>query len=218
MRAITNFVSLVSLLLLSSQEGHASPAEVSKRQSTSQYCNPETQICYLEYSWGPTAPVLRVAIPDSASTGSNFETLLQIVSPSTYGWVGFSWGGGMTLNPLAVVWPNGNGATVSSRWATGRTLPQAYSSATYRTIAAENNGTHWTVETVCSGCSQWNGGRLSTTGVNTFAWAVSESPVSQPSNPSSSFEIHDNIGMFSASLEQGKVPQATFDQYVQGAQ
>jgi hypothetical protein len=23
----------------------------------------------------------------------------------------------MTLNPLTVVWPNGNGATVSSRWA-----------------------------------------------------------------------------------------------------
>ncbi|KAL2150911.1 hypothetical protein VTH82DRAFT_6009 [Thermothelomyces myriococcoides] len=213
---IANAFSSLALLLGSP----AAAAVVDKRQSkVGQYCNPTTQICYVEYSWGPTVPVFRIAVPDSASTGTDFQTLLQIVAPATLGWAGFSWGGGMTANPLTVAWPNGSGGvTVSSRWADSRTLPTVYSSATYRTISAENNGTHWIVETVCSGCSQWSGGRLSTTGVNTFAWAVSDQPVSNPADPSSTFQVHNNIGSFGTSLDDGKVPQATFDQYVQGAQ
>ncbi|AEO59519.1 hypothetical protein MYCTH_2119721 [Thermothelomyces thermophilus ATCC 42464] len=222
--AIANVFSFCLVLLLGSlRGGHAfatAPAPaLDKRQSTSRYCSPSTQICYLEYSWGPTIPVFRIAVPDSASTNTDFQTLLQIVAPASLGWAGFSWGGGMTLNPLTVAWPNGSGgATVSSRWATGRSLPTVYSSATYRIISAETNSTHWTVETVCSGCSRWNGSALSTTAVNTFAWAVSKSPVSQPADSSSSFQIHDNIGTFAASLNDAKVPKATFDQYVQGAQ
>ena len=117
MHALSNMLSLLLLLLLGSQEGYASPT-LDKRQTTGRYCNPGTQICYLEYSWGATVPVFRVAVPDSAATNTAFDTLLQIVSPASLGWVGFAWGGGMTLNPLTVVWPNGNGATVSSRWAT----------------------------------------------------------------------------------------------------
>jgi len=218
MRTITNILSLLLLLLLSgSREGLASPATatLSKRQTTARYCNPSTQICYLEYSWGPTIPVFRIAVPDTAATNAQFDTLLQIVAPASLGWVGFSWGGGMTLNPLTVVWPNGQGATVSSRWATGRTLPSVYSSATYRTVSASHNSTHWTVETVCTGCSKWSGGALSATGVNTFAWAVSKTAVSQPANAGSSFQIHNNIGSFGDSLV--KVPKATFDAYVKGA-
>jgi hypothetical protein len=117
MHVLSNILPILLLLLLGSQEGQASPT-LDKRQTTAKYCNPGTQICYLEYSWGPTVPVFRVAVPDSASTNTAFDTLLQIVSPVSLAWVGFSWGGGMTLNPLTVVWPNGNGATVSSRWAT----------------------------------------------------------------------------------------------------
>ncbi|KAK4152687.1 hypothetical protein C8A00DRAFT_44288 [Chaetomidium leptoderma] len=226
---LTNIISLL-LLLLSSQGSHASATpnpegssssslDLSKRQAiTRKYCNPTTSICYLEYSWGPTVPVFRIAVPDSAASNSNFDTLLQIIAPASLGWAGFSWGGGMTLNPLAVAWPNGNnGATVSSRWSTGRTLPSVYSSAKYRTVSASRNSTHWMVETVCSGCSKWNNGGLSTTGVNTFAWAVSQTAVSQPGNSGSSFAIHSNIGMFSESLDQAKVPRAAFEAYVKGA-
>jgi hypothetical protein len=130
MLVLTKLLSLLLLLLLSgSQEALASPtpnsspsessSSLSRRQATTgKYCNPSTQICYLEYSWGPSIPVFRIAVPDSATTNTPFDTLLQIVSPVSLGWAGFSWGGGMTLNPLTVVWPNGNGATVSSRWAT----------------------------------------------------------------------------------------------------
>ena len=120
MHIFSNTASLLLPLLLlgGSQESHASPAALDKRQTTGRYCNPSSQICYLEYSWGPTVPVFRIAVPDSASSNTAFDTLLQIVAPASLGWVGFSWGGGMTLNPLTVVWPNGQGATVSSRWST----------------------------------------------------------------------------------------------------
>ncbi|KAH6651371.1 hypothetical protein F5144DRAFT_84613 [Chaetomium tenue] len=219
MHVFSNTISLLLPLLLlgGSQEAHASPAALDKRQTTGRYCNPASQICYLEYSWGPTVPVFRIAVPDTASSNTPFDTLLQIVAPASLGWVGFSWGGGMTLNPLAVVWPNGQSATVSSRWSTGRTLPDLYPSATYRTVSASRNSTHWTVETVCKGCSKWSGGGLSATGTNTFAWAVSKTAVAQPANSASSFQIHNNVGMFSEGLEQGKVPAAVFEEYVKGA-
>jgi hypothetical protein len=84
-------------------------------------------------------------------------------------------------------------------------------------VAASRNSTHWTVETVCTGCSKWSGGGLSATGVNTFAWAVSKTPVSQPSNAGSSFSIHTNVGMYSEPLTNGKVAKAVFDAYVKGA-
>jgi hypothetical protein len=112
-------ISFLLLLLSSSQLGHGSPTHnaLEKRQKTGRYCNPETSICYLEYTYASSIPVFRIAIPDSASTNTRFDTLLQIIAPANLGWVGFAWGGGMTLNPLTVAWPNGdNGATVSSRW------------------------------------------------------------------------------------------------------
>ncbi|KAH6633857.1 hypothetical protein B0J18DRAFT_452733 [Chaetomium sp. MPI-SDFR-AT-0129] len=205
-----NLLSYLLLALLNLQKQAAA-------QSTGQYCDSTSQVCYLQYSWGTTIPVFRLAVPDSASTGGNYDTLLQVVAPVSVKWAGFSWGGGMTSNPLTVVWPNGNSATVSSRWASSRTLPTVYSSATYKTVSASNNGTHWTVETVCSGCSTWSGGSLSTTGTDTFAWAVGRNAVSQPADPSSSFSVHDTIGTFSGALSQGTVPQATFDEHIKNA-
>lgn len=89
-----------------------------------------------------------------------------------------------------------------------------YPSATYRTLSASRNDTHWTVETVCTGCSSWSGGGLSTTGVNTFAWASSEAAVADPGNPASSFAIHTNVGMFSGSLADATVPRDVFEEYV----
>lgn len=109
--AMRNLLSYLLLALLNLQQQAAA-------QSTGQYCDSTSQVCYLQYSWGTTIPVFRLAVPDSASTGGNYDTLLQIVAPVSVKWAGFSWGGGMTSNPLTVVWPNGNSATVSSRWAT----------------------------------------------------------------------------------------------------
>ncbi|KAK3309371.1 uncharacterized protein B0T15DRAFT_497670 [Chaetomium strumarium] len=227
MHALSRIISVLLLLLSSSEGGLASPAlnnhnlDLETRQSApaiSRYCNPATSICYLQYTWTPTVPVFRVAIPDTASTSTPFDTLLQITAPSSLGWVGFSWGGRMTLNPLTVVWPNGNSATVSSRWANTRTQPSLYPQATYRTLSASRNATHWTVEAVCSGCSAWSGGSggLNPSGARTFAWAVSKTAVPQPANTASSFSVHDSANTFQGDLSLAKVPKAAFDAYVRG--
>lgn len=99
------FALLVSLV-------HA--AAVSKRQE--KYCNTSTSVCYIEYSTTASNPIYRIAVQDKPA--APFDTLLQIIAPASLGWVGFSWGGAMTLNPLTVAWPNGNSVVVSSRWAT----------------------------------------------------------------------------------------------------
>jgi len=103
-------------LILASNVIAAPPQELDKRQTTAKYCNSTSSICYLQYSTSASNPVFRIAIPDGAS--APFDVLLQIVAPVSLGWAGFSWGGGMTMNPLTVAWPNGNKATVSSRWST----------------------------------------------------------------------------------------------------
>ncbi|GAB1309850.1 Cellobiose dehydrogenase [Madurella fahalii] len=206
-------ITIFVLLLGVCTPGNAAPsATIDKRQT--RHCDSTSNICYISYSRSASNPTFRIAVPDAGS--APFDTLLQIIAPVSIGWAGFAWGGGMTTNPLTVAWPNGNNVTVSSRWSTGRTLPSLYPSATYRTLSASRNSTHWSVETVCSGCSRWNGGSLSMTSVNTFAWAMSRTAVAQPANSASSFEYHNNVGMFSTSLNDAKVPRAVFDQYVRG--
>lgn len=117
MGSLLRRAALFAVLLLSNVCICAPEPVLDKRQSTSKYCSPESpKFCYVEVSTTHSNPIYRIAIPDAPS--ANFDTLLQIVAPVSVGWAGFAWGGGMTLNPLAVAWPNGNKATISSRWAT----------------------------------------------------------------------------------------------------
>ncbi|KAK4231651.1 hypothetical protein QBC38DRAFT_201091 [Podospora fimiseda] len=209
-------ISFLSLLLLFVPVAFSQPGY----GQTSKYCAPssgtQTPLCYFQYYISPTAPLFRIAIPSDATSSTAFDTVLQIISPTALGWVGFAWGGGMTGNPLTVVWPNGGSGqvTVSSRWANGRTLPTTYSSATYKTLSSSRNTTHWSVEVVCTGCSRWSGGSINTQGYGQFAWALSRTAVPQPSNPSSSFSIHSNVGMISEPLDYGKNPRDVFTAWI----
>lgn len=103
-----------ALLLFSSGVVHG--AEVSRRQATTaKFCDASFgNVCYAQYAT-PNV-VFGIAIP--AVDAAPFKTLLKITAPNSAGWAGLAWGGGMTNNPLTVAWPNGNGAMVSSRWAT----------------------------------------------------------------------------------------------------
>lgn len=89
-------------------------------QSSSQYCDPLTSICYSSIT-SASGVSFRVACP--AVTKAPFDAILQVVAPIENGWVGFSWGGTMTFNPLTIGWVNENNGTnganvmVSSRWA-----------------------------------------------------------------------------------------------------
>ncbi|KAK3693435.1 hypothetical protein B0T22DRAFT_40396 [Podospora appendiculata] len=210
---LLNSAIITTALLASGVFSAPSPSpDLDKRQTTSKYCDAKSSVCYLQVQTTSLYPIFRIAIPDVTST--SFDTLLQIVAPVSLGWAGFSWGGGMTLNPLTVAWPNGNKATVSSRWATGRLTPSVYSGATYKTLSSSKNATHWAIEVACTGCSKWNGGNLDNNGINTFAWAVSKTPVAQPASSSSSFSVHNNVGTFAADLTTAKVPQSVFQQHI----
>jgi hypothetical protein len=61
----------------------------------------------------------RIAVPSNATKATPYDVVLQIVAPLTScGWAGFAWGGGMTYQPLTIVWANGQNPVVSSRVAT----------------------------------------------------------------------------------------------------
>ncbi|KAK4187925.1 hypothetical protein QBC35DRAFT_383738 [Podospora australis] len=193
---------------------------------TSKYCSTASgnvpALCYLQYYVSPTQPTFRIAIPSDASPSQPFDTILQIHSPHANTWAGFSWGGGMTLNPLTVAWPNGNQGqvTVSSRWSSGRTTPGVYSQATLTKLSQSRNSTHWSVEVACKGCSKWTGSYGGALNVNSgtvqqFAWAISRTAVPQPANSAASFPVHNTQGMFSEPLEFAKNARATFNSYVQ---
>lgn len=83
--------------------------------ASANYCDPDlSDLCFEEYT-NDEGLTLRLAIPADPPEG--FRTALQIVAPIETGWVGFSWGGGMTNVPLTMAWRNGDNVTASSRLA-----------------------------------------------------------------------------------------------------
>ncbi|KAG9238235.1 hypothetical protein BJ875DRAFT_451749 [Amylocarpus encephaloides] len=100
---------------------------------------------------------IRVAVPTSATAGSDYDVVVQIVAPNELGWVGLCWGGTMLMNPLSVGWASGNTAVMASRWASSRDNPSVYTGATLQPmrIGTKVNGSHWQVTAKCTGCTTW---------------------------------------------------------------
>lgn len=100
----------------------------------------------------------------------------------------------------------------------GHTLPQPYTGATYTILpTSTTNTTHWQLDVLCSGCSQWQGLSLNPNGPNTFAWAKGSRAVTTPSSNTSAFAYHDDKGVFSHDLSLGKIPKDIFDALVYDA-
>ena len=99
----------------------------------------------------------------------------------------------------------------------GRTVPGAYTGATYAILpTTTTNATHWQLDVLCTGCSQWDGGSLNPNGVNSLAWAKNAGTVNSASSNISSFGIHDGRGVFSHDLSVAKIPQGIFDALAYG--
>ncbi|KAK4171326.1 hypothetical protein QBC36DRAFT_367173, partial [Triangularia setosa] len=198
-----------AILALGATQAWTAFASNSKRQTTTKYCPGNTQICFSEFKVPTHDIIYRIAIPDVAA--APFDVLLQIVAPaSKAGWAGIAWGGKMAANPLTVAWPNGNTAVVSSRWST--IVPGAYTGATYTVLPSTNtNETHWQLDVLCRGCSEWAGGSLDPNGVNTLAWAKNTRIVNTASSNTSSFGIHDARGAWSHDFSQARIPKGVFD-------
>ncbi|KAB5547155.1 hypothetical protein GE09DRAFT_1224175 [Coniochaeta sp. 2T2.1] len=209
------------LLLLGASQvlaGVVAQGEKKRQVSTTKYCPSSTQICFSEFRTPTSNIIYRIAIPDDVAAAP-FDILLQIVAPvSTTGWAGLAWGGSMTKNPLTIAWASGGGgAVVSSRWATGHTLPQPYTGATYTLLpTTTTNTTHLQLDVLCTGCSTWGTGTTSLTslnpnGANTLAWAKGSRAPTTPGSNASSFAYHDDKGVFAHDLSVGKIPRGVFD-------
>ncbi|PKS12280.1 hypothetical protein jhhlp_001580 [Lomentospora prolificans] len=211
--ALQALLGLVAAVPTASEASHG----IEKRQATlTKWCSPTTSLCYNQYTTGGGS-AFRIAIADSSTTAGAFDIAIQLVAPTGQGWVGLSWGGGMSQAPLTVAWPNGQDVTLSSRWANAHTMPTMYNDATYTVLADTGvNGTHYTLSVVCKGCSTWTrptGTRtLSPNGGVRLAWAqnTQAASVAQPANPASNFNYHQYLGYFDASFQDSKVPAAQF--------
>ncbi|KAK0745674.1 hypothetical protein B0T18DRAFT_367467 [Schizothecium vesticola] len=188
-----------------------------RQSTTTRICNPTTSLCHIQLSPGsPDKPLFRIALPDTPSPP--YDIILEIVSPTSLTWTGFAWGGKMLRNPLTVVWPNGDDVMVSSRWTTFYGLPRAYPSATYKTLRSSRNGTHWSVEVACSGCSQW-AGQQQLNDTQQFGWVSStRTPgVPSPANVNSPLYVHTSTGQWPVQLLEARNAAGVLQEYVKAA-
>ncbi|KAJ8121636.1 hypothetical protein ONZ43_g1962 [Nemania bipapillata] len=148
----------------------------------------------------------RLALPADASADKPYDAIIQIVAPIEMGWVAWAWGGGMTYNPLTVVWANGDSAMYSSRQALGYYTPIVYEDAKYTVLkGTSTNSTHFKFTALCSGCASWpdfdgNPSTLDGAGQANFAYAYSTTPVDEPTNSETTFSIHDSVGHWTHDL------------------
>jgi hypothetical protein len=98
-------------------------------------------------------------------------------------------------------------------------MPAAYTGATYTALGGSvTNSTHWTLTTLCSGCSQWTAtgtaaGKLNPAANASVAYALSATAPTQPSNNASNIAIHTAKGKFTLNLGEARTDQ--FNSYLQ---
>ena len=114
------YFPLTLLLAISFASPVSSPHTLSPRSTS--YHDPETGFTFSETHAAATLTsniIYRIAQPANIPSNTPYDIVLQVVAPTSLGWVGLAWGSSMVKNPLTVAYPNGGkGATVSSRWAT----------------------------------------------------------------------------------------------------
>ncbi|KAH7073390.1 hypothetical protein FB567DRAFT_553985 [Paraphoma chrysanthemicola] len=156
--------------------------------------------------------VYRIATPANVPAGQPYDIVLQVIAPTSLGWVGLAWGGSMIRNPLTVAYPNGQKPTVSSRWATGHSTPQAYTGATYTPLSSGNksNGTHWQYTVKCTGCTTYTGSagatRIDPLSTRRLGFACAAGKVSNPSSTTSSIPVHDVYNYITHDFSAGANP------------
>lgn len=98
-------------------------------------------------------------------------------------------------------------------------MPGAYAVATYAVLKGPaSNGTHWTLTTLCRGCSQWDASGTvtsldpaATSPVN-LAYVLFRSVPAQPANNASRIAIHSAKGTLVLDMAAAKTDK--FEEYV----
>ncbi|PMD35890.1 iron reductase domain protein [Hyaloscypha variabilis F] len=179
--------------------------------------DPITHISYSSYTSSETGITFGVALPMNVS--DPYDAIISITAPiANVTWAGFAWAGTMVWNPLTVAWPNGKTTVVSSRFAFGLSLPQAYDGAEYTFLKGTTvNSTHWAMTAKCSGCTSYQGNDgneavINGTGITQFAWAQGTTAVQTPSSNTSAFNVHQAFGKWYHDLNAARSPN--FDTWV----
>ncbi|KAK4159885.1 hypothetical protein QBC43DRAFT_220959 [Cladorrhinum sp. PSN259] len=170
------------------------------------YRDPATNVTYSEYVT-PEKIAIRIAIPDTATQDAPYDVLLQLQAPKAVGWAGIAWGGSMVNNPLTVAWASGTRAILSSRRATARTYPQAYTGVKYVILPGTvSNGTHWTLNTLITGVSRFDTTKLNpASNAVVLAYAQSATPPTEPANNLTRFGIHNSRGKYNHDFGAAKI-------------
>lgn len=207
MRVTYGLAALIGLAL-----GRPSAEPLVKNEAAAAYYDQETGFTFSESRAAASLSssiTYRIAVPSNVSPGQPYDVVVQVVAPSSLGWVGLAWGGSMIRNPLTVGYPNGQSATVSSRWATGHSTPSAYTGATYTLLKSGNrvNGSHWQYTAKCTGCTTWTGTsgttRIDPNSSRRMGYACSPQRVSSPSSNSSTIPVHDVYNYFTHDFSSG---------------
>ena len=142
----------------------------------------------------------------NATVSENKDVIFKVQASST-GWFGFGTGGRMAGSNMFVTWGSGQSGVVSSRQASGRSMPSVSNTITVTTMPASSVVPSWAVintqfRVPLAAVKQYLDAK-------SFNYAYSASPVSQPANPASSFSIHDSTGVFTADfMANSEVSQA----------
>ncbi|KAF2821370.1 CBD9-like protein [Ophiobolus disseminans] len=177
----------------------------SAQNGASKYFDPITGITFSSVTHA-NGVSYRVALPINATMP---DTIVQIASPSSFAWCGLAWGGHMTNNPLSVAWStgatDGERALVSSRMAFGYyAIPQPYEGATYTPLHTSATAEGWSITARCQGCTQWSSSdgdfNLQNDESAVLAYACSSVAPDTPSSNSSTFNIHEQFGIWSHDL------------------
>ncbi|KAI1762854.1 iron reductase domain protein [Hypoxylon sp. FL1150] len=191
--------------------GSSTAAPVTAATAAAQYCD-KTGVCYSEVTVGVAPITWRIAIP--AVEQGPFDVLLQVIAPRSVGWAGLAWGGGMLYNPITLAWANGNSTVGSARFASAHVQPDLYDPAAHTVLKGSTvNDTHWTLTTLCQGCSTWvhNGGAKEVLDPGataaSFAFAASAVPPVDVADPATPIGIHSEHGVFTVDLAAAKSAQ-----------
>ncbi|KAK0118247.1 hypothetical protein ONS95_012548 [Cadophora gregata] len=124
----------------------------------------------------------------------------------------------MVWNPLTMGWANGTGAVVSSRFAYGLSQPGTYDGAEYFYLRGTGtNATHWTLTTLCRGCTAWPSNdesiaSINYTGTSNVACAQAKMPVVDSTDNATSFNFHDSFNKWEHDIKAARSP--FFDAWV----
>ncbi|KAF1999420.1 iron reductase domain protein [Amniculicola lignicola CBS 123094] len=175
-----------------------------------------SNFCFSTYTDAGSGLSFGIALPSKVQ--DPYDAVISITSPVKHYWTGFAWGGNMVWNPLTLAWANGKTTTVSSRFAFGISLPQAYDQAEYTYLKGTvTNSTHYTMVARCRGCTGWQNNEdvryaLNGTGTTQFAWAYGAGAVENPASNMSAFNVHEEYSKWIHDL--GAARNTNFDAWV----